>query len=159
MKPTEILYEPTSITRIGVRDKDEVVFGTDYSCFAYMLEEYISYGIFSIIIPSSSPEKTIMDDIPELVKKRLKIVDDQKEREAVVRLLHGLRKESNVEISDDEGKLTFPKDIDSETQEQIAQIHDDVKRLAFGFNHDVHIELNTEYSAKHYAKGSIQKSR
>jgi hypothetical protein len=147
MKPTEILYEPTSIRRIGVRKNSELVFGLDYSCLAYMLEEYISYGIFSIVLPSSSPEKYVIDNIPDLVKKRIKIVDDQKEREAVVRLLHGLRKEFNIEISEDEGRLTFPSDIDSETKEHIKQIHDDVKRLAFGFNHGVYIELNTEYSA------------
>jgi hypothetical protein len=97
MKPTTILYEPTlyeptPIGRIGVRKDDEVVIGTDYSCFAYMLEEYISYGIVSIVIPSSSLETSIIDDIPHLLKKRLKVASDQKEQEAVARILFGLRR-------------------------------------------------------------------
>lgn len=146
MKPTTILYETTPIRRIGVRKDDAVVIGANYSCFAYMLEEYISYGVLSIIIPSSSPEISIVDEIPELLKKRLTVVNDQNDREAVARILFSLRREFDLEISDAENSLRFPKGIEFRTQTQIKQIHDDVKRFAFGFNHGVHIELNIAHS-------------
>jgi hypothetical protein len=112
------------------------------------LEEYISYGIITIIIPSSYPESSPVRDVPELLKRRLKILDDQNERETVARLLFRLRREFNIELSDANNNLTFPKELDDTTRDQIAQIHADVKRLALGFNHGVHIELNTEHSAE-----------
>jgi hypothetical protein len=111
-----------------------------------MLEEYISYGIFTIIIPNSFPESALVQDVPELLGRRLKILDDQNEREAVARLLFSLRRELKIELSDESNSLTFPKDINHTTRAQITQIHDDVKRLAFGFNHSTHIELNTKRS-------------
>jgi hypothetical protein len=113
MKPADILYEPTPIGRIGVRKSDNQVFiGFDYSCFAYMLEEYISYGIVSIVIPSSFPETSVLNDFPELLKKRLKVVDDQQEQEAVARLLFGLRREFNVELAEAENSLRFPNGME-----------------------------------------------
>jgi len=148
MTPTHILYEPTAIGRIGVRKRDEeVVIGTDYSCFAYMLEEYISYGVFSIVMPSSSPETSLVNDFPDLLKKRLKLIDDKNENEAVARVLFKLRNEFNIKLSQDDSDLSFPKEIDRTTRKQISQIHADLKRVAFGFNHGVHIELNTSHSA------------
>jgi hypothetical protein len=147
MTPTQILYEPTAIGRIGVRKKDgEVVFGTDYSCFAYMLEEYISYGVFSIVIPSSSPEISLVNDFPDLLRKRLKLVDDANDNEVVARVLFNLRNEFNIELLQDNTSLSFPKGLDHTTRNQISKIHADVRRLAFGFNHGVHIELNTSQS-------------
>src|SRR5580704_2501881 len=154
MTPTDILYEPTPIIRIGLHKDDRalvfndrrVVFGADYSCSAYILEEYISYGIVSIVIPSSSPESSLVHDVPELLGRRLKVLNDKNENEAVARLLFGLRRELKIELSDADNSLAFPEEIDNITRAQIAQIHADVKRLAFGFNHGVHIELNTTHS-------------
>jgi hypothetical protein len=148
MTPTHILYEPTAIGRIGVRKRDgEVVIGTDYSCFAYMLEEYISYGVFSIIIPSSSPEISLVNDLPDLLRKRIELVDDENDNEAVARVLFNLQNEFNIKLLQDDNSLSFPKGIDRTTESQIRQIHADLKRLAFGFNHGVHIEFNISHSA------------
>jgi hypothetical protein len=112
-----------------------------------MLEEYISYGVFSIVIPSSSPEISLVTDFPDLLRKRLKLVDDENDNEAVARVLSKLRNEFNITLLQDDNSLSFPKGIDRTTRRQISQIHADVKRLAFGFNHGVNIELNTSHSA------------
>ena len=49
MQKNEILYEPLPIGRIGVRrDTEEVVVAKDFSCFAHLLEEYISCGAVGI---------------------------------------------------------------------------------------------------------------
>ena len=67
MKVTQILFEPLPIARIGVEaDTTNVVFANDYSCFGKMLEEYISHGAISIVIPTSSPESKLIDDMPPL---------------------------------------------------------------------------------------------
>jgi len=154
MTHNNILYETIPVARMGVRknsDKvkfsNEVVVATDYSCFAYMLEEYISYGVTSNVLPGSAPEIPFVKQLPELLTKRLKILDDQNEIEAVARILFGLRREFNIELDEENNSLSFPKDVSPTIRNRISQIHLDVKRLALGFNHGLNVELNTVNSA------------
>jgi len=157
MTHNNILYETIPVARMGVRknsDKvkfsNEVVVATDYSCFAYMLEEYISYGVTSNVLPGSAPEIPFVKQLPELLTKRLKILDDQNEIEAVARILFGLRREFNIELDEENNSLSFPKDVSPTIRNRISQIHLDVKRLALGFNHGLNVELNTVNSANNF---------
>jgi hypothetical protein len=147
MNISEILYEPLPIGRLGIRRKDQtVIVAKDFSCFAYMLEEYISLGAVHIIIPSSSPEKATVEQMPALLRKRIKIVDDAKEVEAVERLLFTLRREFGITMKEGTGQLKFPKAIPKELIEKINKVHSDVKRLALGFNHKIQIGIGIKTS-------------
>ena len=89
MKHGKILYEPLPIGRMGVRkDNHEVIVANDYSCFAQMIEEYISYGAIKIVIPQSAPEVKTLEQMPLLLKDRILIVNDSTEIETQHRLLH-----------------------------------------------------------------------
>ena len=60
MQGMSVLFEPLPIGRLGVRkDDQQVVLGTDFSSFAYMLEEFISLAVLRIAIPKSFPEGII----------------------------------------------------------------------------------------------------
>ncbi len=149
MRSTEILFEPLPIGRIGIRARDKVVIAVqDFSCLGRLLEEYICHGAVSIVMPSSVPEAKVLDQMPSLLAKRIKIVDDSKEREAVERLLYGVRREFDVRITEDSGLLHFPKGTAFEIFNHVSQVHDDVKRLAMGFNHGIQIELSLDSSKR-----------
>lgn len=147
MRPTEILFEPLPIGRIGVRARDkEVIVAKDFSCLGRLLEEYICHGAVAIVMPSSAPEAKALDQMPSLLAKRIKIVDDSGEREAVERLLYGVRREFDVRIAEESGQLDFPKGTAPKVFESVSQVHNDVKRLALGFNHGIQIELSLDAS-------------
>lgn len=91
MKGMKVLFEPLPIGRLGVRKDDEnVVLGKDFSSFAYMLEEFISLAALQIAIPKSFPEAAALSDAPELLKRRITIIDDDSENEATERLLEAV---------------------------------------------------------------------
>ncbi|CAM3885779.1 hypothetical protein FLCU109888_06675 [Flavobacterium cucumis] len=149
MGKSEILYEPLPIGRIGIKKStEEVIITNDFSGFAQMLEEYICLGATKIIMPSSSPEISTLNQMPILLSKRIKIVNDEKEIETVNRLLHNLRKEFRVEITEETNFLKFPKNTSREIITHIDRIHLDIKRLAMEFNHNIQIPLNHELSLK-----------
>lgn len=81
-----------------------------------------------------------------LLKKRIRILQDDKEIETVNRLLYELRKEFDVKINEGTNFLSFPKSANRQLIESIDQIHVDVKKLALGFNHSVQVNINTEHS-------------
>lgn len=148
MAQAEILYESLPVGRIGVRrDTEEVVLATDFSCFAYMLEEYISYGVVSIAMPSSAPEIPLVESVPPFLRKRIKIVDDGREIEATGRLLFGLRQSFGVSFREGSDRLSFPRDMSHALRNRITRAHRDVRRLALGFNNGLQVELRPDASA------------
>lgn len=143
MKKSEILYEPLPIGRIGVRrDTEEVIVAKDFSCFAHMLEEYISFGAVDIVMPQSAPETTVFDQMPPILRKRIRVVNDENETEAVRRLLFKLRKEFDVKEANDNEGFLYPKGMPPELISSIGQIHTDVKKIALGFNHSIQINID-----------------
>jgi len=147
MHNNNILYEPLPIGRIGVRkDTDEVVVASDFSCFAHMLEEYICFGAVEIVMPKSAPEVSTFEQMPSLLRKRIRIVDDDNETEAVRRLLFDLRKEFSVKTNEENQHLNFPKDTPGELVRSIVNVHLDVKKIALGFNKKIQIEIDPQKS-------------
>ena len=142
MRATEILYEPLPVARFGIRVQDgEVLAAKDFSCLARLLEEYICHGAISIVMPSSAPEVKTIDQMPPLLAKRIRVVDDSRELEAVERLLFGLRREFKVRVFENSGYLRFPSDITTSIHQHVSRVHADLKRLALGFNHGIQVEL------------------
>lgn len=147
MKKSEILYEPLPIGRIGVeKDTQEVIVAKDFSAFAQMIEEYICFGAVNIIMPSSSPEIEGLDQMPLLLKDRIKIIDDTKEIEIVNRLLHEVRNEFDAKINEETNFLKFPKKTPRAIIDSLDQIHIDVKKMSMGFNHGIQIGFNIQNS-------------
>jgi hypothetical protein len=145
MKQGVILYEPLPIGRLGVRNSDNVVIiANDYSCFAQMLEEYISYGVTKIAISSSSPEIKTLSQMPLILRDRVHILDDSSERETLHRVLFNLRKEFEVKIDEEHDYLKFAKGTEKNIIHNIEHIHTDFKKIAIGFNHGVQTDVNTE---------------
>jgi len=156
MIKSEILYEPLPIARIGVRSSDdEIVVVKDFSCFAQMIEEYISLGISNIVIPKSSPEKAIVEQMPKMLQNRIKIINDNEEIETVNRVLHDLRIEFDVKINEENNHLSFKKELPREMINNIEQVHFDMKRMAIGFNHQIQVPINIEktINALQYLRG------
>lgn len=161
MAKSEILYEPLPIARIGVnKNTEEIIIAKDFSGFAQMIEEYICLGAFKIIMPSSSPEISTLDQMPTLLRKRIKIVDDSNEVETVNRLLYNLRREFNVQIKEETNFLKFPHNTPREIIKHIEQVHLDIKRLALGFNQNIQIPFNHELALQSmtFLRGKIHNS-
>ena len=132
---------------MGVKkDTQEVIMAQDFSCLAQMLEEYICFGAVQIILPHSSPEIATLDEMPPLLKNRIRIINDDRETETVNRLLFELRREFDVKINEETNYLKFPKGTQKQLIESIDQVHSDVKKLALGFNHKIQININPAFS-------------
>ncbi len=143
MKGTAVLFEPLPIGRLGVRrDDDKVVVGTDFSSFAYMLEEFVSLAALEIAIPKSFPESAALSDAPELLKQRITVIDDTAEFEAADRILHPLIKELGIEINRDTGELGRPHDLPQSVFFSVQRIRRDVRCMALGLNHSLHVDLS-----------------
>lgn len=151
MIPTEILYEPLPVGRIGVNlDNQEVVVAKDYSCFAVLLEEYVAHGAVSIIIPKSSPESKSIDEMPLLLRRRIKVVNDDREEDALEKLLYGVRREFGISLSTDSRQLTFPMEMPPEVSEALTNIHANTKRLMLAFNHGLQAEVDIVGATQSY---------
>lgn len=151
MTPTEILYEPLPVGRIGVNSEDQkVVIAKDYSCFAALLEEYVAHGAVSIVIPKSSPESKSIDEMPSLLRRRIKVVNDDREEDALERLFYGVRRELGITLSTDSRQLTFPKGMPREVSEALSNIHANTKRLMLAFNHEFQAEVDIERANQSY---------
>lgn len=149
MHKSELLYEPLPVARIGIKkETEEVVVGHDFSCFANMLEEYISYGAVKICMPKSAPEIASIEQMPLLLKNRIKIINDNEEIESMRRILHGLRKELEISISDEDQHLKFKKNTPRELIQTVNNVHSIVKKLAIGFNHGIQIDINPDASVQ-----------
>ena len=144
MKGTTLLFEPLPIGRVGVRRVDDgVVLATDYSSFAYILEEFIALGIYKIAIPKSFPEVAALSSAPQLLTKRISVVDDTFEIESAHRLLHPVMSELEVEIDDETGNIKNPKRLPEWLLTALLRTHRDIRCLAIGLNHRFQIELDS----------------
>lgn len=158
MKQGVILYDSVPICRLGVRKSDhEVIIANDYSCFAQMLEEYISYGVTKIAISSSAPELKTLDQMPLILKDRLQIIDDTSERETLHRVLFNLRKEFEVKIDEENDYLKFAKGTERIVINSVEQLHTDFKKIAIGFNHGIQTHIDTESLSESlkFLRGSV----
>lgn len=145
MKQGIILYDPVPIGRLGVRKSDEeVIIANDYSCFAQMIEEYISYGVVKIAFPLSAPELTSIEQMPTILRNRVEIINDNSEREALHRVLFNLRKEFDVKIDENNDNLIFAKGTERKFIDSIEQLHSNFKKIALGFNHNIQIDIDTQ---------------
>ena len=101
MRCAELLFEPLPIARLGVRrDCDEVVMGTDFSSFGYILEEFVSLGIQRIAIPRSFPEVSALSSAPPLLRHHISVVDDGHELDSVDQILSPMMGELGIEFDD-----------------------------------------------------------
>lgn len=143
MNCMKVLFEPLPIARLGVRKDDEnVVIGTDFSSFGYMLDEFISLGALHIAIPKSFPEVATISDAPELLKRRIIVVDDDSENEATDRLFGPVMIELGFVIDDNSGNLLKPKDLPQNVLFALQRIRRDFKCIAIGFKHSLQVDLD-----------------
>ena len=143
MNGMKVLFEPLPIARLGVRKDDEnVVVGTDFSSFAYMFEEFIGLGALDIVIPKSFPEVAAISDAPELLKRRIVVVDDDSENEATDRLFDPVMNELGIVIDDNSGNLLKPKDLPKNVLFALRRIRRDFKCIAIGFKHSLQVDLD-----------------
>lgn len=149
LSATEILYEPLPVGRMGVQiDDQKVVIAQDYSCFASMLEEYIAHGALSIAIPKSAPEAKNIGEIPLLLRRRLRIINDDPEEESIERLFFGIRRELGIAISEDTRQLKFPKTVSRELVTAVLSATANTKRLMLAYNNQFQAEVNVESATK-----------
>ena len=143
MHSTTVLYEPLPIARIGVRLADERVYvGTDFSTFAYMLEEFVSLGVCKIAVPQTSPEASALAEMPKLLRQRVCVLDDSNEVESVARILFPIWRELGVEIDSASGRRNVPKKVQPALYGIINRVDHDTRCLALGLNHSLQIDID-----------------
>jgi hypothetical protein len=149
MSPTRILFSPLPIIRLGILlDTDipfnerPILFVPDFFVLGSLLNEYISFGAISIVIPRSYQPAQFMSEVPERLRDRIQIIDDSKEIETIARVLFGIRAEFKADFDHESGNLTFPDNISTEIRRLVGQAHYVLRCLALGFNHGLEIELN-----------------
>ena len=143
LKRSILLFEPLPVARIGVRrDNDQVILGTDFSTFGYILEEFIGLGIQKIAIPKSFPEVSALSSAPQLLMRRISIIDDTCEIESVDRLLHPLMIQLGIKVDDNTGDLKKPKDLSQKLFSAFRQTRRDIKCMALGLNKSVQIDID-----------------
>jgi hypothetical protein len=153
MNITQVLFEPIPIGRIGVAaDTTKVIFANDYSCFGKMLEEYIGHGAVSIVIPSSSPESKNTNDMPMLLQNRIRVINDEQETEAIMRLFHGVCSEFGITTGADLLQLHFPREMPVDLKAAIQATLSNTRRLLISYNHQVQAEVNVELAITLYRK-------
>lgn len=134
---------------MGVQiDDQKVVIAQDYSCFASMLEEYIAHGALSIAIPKSAPEAKTIGEMPLLLRRRVRIVNDDPEEESIERLFFGIRRELGITISEDTRQLKFPKTVSRELVTAVLSATANTKRLMLAYNNQFQAEVNVESATK-----------
>ena len=143
VKGPTLLFEPLPIARLGVRrDDDEVVMGTDFSSFGYVLEEFIALGIHKIAIPKSFPEMYALSSAPALLKQRISIIDDAVEVESADRLLHPIMNELQIEFDNETGYLKKPPYLTEKLFSAFRKTRRNILCMTLGLNNSVQIELD-----------------
>ena len=147
MNGATLLFEPLPIGRLGVRREDDaVVIATDYSSFAYILEEFIALGIRKIAVPKSFPEISALSSAPQLLRQRISVFDDANEIEAADRLLQPIMSELKIEIDGETGNVKRPTRLPQTVFSALMRVRRDIKCLALGLNRSVQIEIDVETS-------------
>jgi len=130
--------------RLGVRTADEeVLIATDFSPTVFMLEELVSLGIGNIAVRKSLPEAAMLSQMPTLLRRFVRIVDDTGERDTVARLLDPILKELSIGRRPD-GTFRFPKSLQNEIREAISRLQGDLLRLALGYNNSLQVGVNPQ---------------
>jgi hypothetical protein len=140
---TPILYEPLPVQRVGVlRDEQKIVIASDFSPFAFMIEEFVALGVTEIAMPGSAPEAMLLDKMPPLLRRRVRLVDDSAEIEAAQRVLAPVCEELGVEYSKHGNGLEFPQQMSPHKQDALLNIHGSLVRMAIGFNQKALVALD-----------------
>ncbi|KZB69998.1 hypothetical protein AUQ42_00375 [Thalassospira sp. MCCC 1A02491] len=97
-------------------------------------------------MPNSAPEVSSIDEMPKILKCRVKLFDDSYEIDASHRILHGLRKEFGVVFTEDGIQLKFKSKSDRDIRSPMVELHSLVRKLAIGFNHSLQVDIELEKS-------------
>jgi len=150
LSSTSILYESLPIVRLGARNADEeVVTAPDFSSAAYMLEEYLALAVTGISIPSSVPEAKSILQFPNLLQKRITIINDDQERNAVSRILHPVMRSLEIREREDGLSFAYPKKMPQKVRRDFDIIRKSLFRLAIGFNHGIRVGISPVDVALH----------
>lgn len=126
--------------RLGARDEDEeVIIAPDFSTAAYMLEEYLALATTRIAISKSSPEAKSILQFPKLLQKRIVLINDDQEREAVSRILCPVLIELGIKERDSGLGLAYPSGMPCEVRRNFDILRKSLLRLAIGFNHGLQV--------------------
>jgi len=136
-----VLFDPLPVGRIGVRLADEeVVLGTDFSTFAWMIEEFVALGATTVHVTKSAPEVRLVGQMPRLLRRRVTIIDDEPETMSTALILEPIHEELGCWI--ERGTLLFSKKTPPSTQRAVRQIGHGLHALAVGLNHGTQVGLS-----------------
>ncbi|HYF37307.1 MAG TPA: hypothetical protein VD994_18545 [Prosthecobacter sp.] len=144
--PNPILYDPLPIGRIGVvRRTEEVVLAHDFSAFGFMAEEFIAHAVTEIAIPASAPESSVISSMPAMLRRRFRLIDDSAELHSVQRVLAPICEELEIVFEPSRNQLKFPPRMDGKIRSEFACLHENLIRMALGFNHKVQVSLKPDH--------------
>jgi hypothetical protein len=137
-----ILFDPMPVARLGIDLQTEnVIIGNDFSCVAFMIEEYLAHGMTKLVIPKSRPETSLVPDMPRSVQNRVEICDDAESIASAGRILFHARLQVGATYDDESGRVRFQRETPREIQDNLISAHNIVRRLAFAFRYQTGLEM------------------
>ncbi len=136
-----ILFDPLPVGRIGIRrDTEEVVVASDFSTFAWMMEEFVSLGVSTICVGRSAPESGLLSQMPPLLRRRIRVTNDDKELQAAALIMEQIHEEVGCRLI--RGTLIFDRKIKPDLKSAVVRVQHDLYALAVGLNHEVQVAIN-----------------
>ncbi len=160
MTGTTILFDPLPVGRLGVhRETEEVVVASDFSTFAWMVEEFVSLGVVSICIGRSAPESELVKTMPPLLRRRIKVANDDQEYQATALIMEPMHEEVGCRVV--QGRLVFDRKIPIALKAALIRVRHDLYALAVGLNYGTQIGLNPAGSvaALHHLRTALRDAR
>jgi hypothetical protein len=157
---TTILFDPLPVGRIGVhRDSHEVVIASDFSTFAWMIEEFVSLGVCAICIGKSAPESRLVTKMPPLLRRRITLANDEEELRARALIMEPIHEEVGCRVV--QGSVKFDRKTKDDLKAAIIRVHRDLYALAVGLNHGVQVNMHPArtIAALHYLRGALRDPR
>jgi hypothetical protein len=137
---TTILFDPLPVGRIGVyRDSQEVVVASDFSTLAWMIEEFVSLGVCTILVGKSAPESRLVTKMPPLLRRRITLASDEQELRARALIMEPIHEELGCRVV--RGNLKFDRKIENNLKAAVIRVHRDLYALAVGLNHSVQVNV------------------
>jgi len=126
---------------MGVRrHTDEVVVASDFSTFAWMMEEFVSLGVSTIYVGRSAPESHLLRQMPPLLRRRVRIANDDSELQAAALIMEPIHEEVGCRVV--RGNLVFDRKIKIALRSAVAQVQHALYSLAVGLNHEAQVAIS-----------------
>jgi hypothetical protein len=105
-----------------------------------MIEEFVALGVTTIVIARSAPESRLLKQMPPLLRRRIRIVDDTAEVQATALIVEPIHDEAGCRVLG--GGIAFSRKIKPKLRAAVTRVHHDLYALSVGLNHKTQVAIN-----------------